>query len=97
MADDGGSSLRDTALPDAAPDPLTPELAPFVAQARARLEAATDGLDHEATVQHLEAMVAHATVQASRLGFTFAVPEPADALALGDGSVVVVQRVGEPG
>jgi hypothetical protein len=112
MVDDGGSSLRDatlrdatlgdatlrdTALPDATPDPLTPELAPFVAQARARLEAATDGLDHEAAVQHLEAMVASATVQASRLGFAFPVPEPADTLALGDGSVVVVQRLGEPG
>jgi hypothetical protein len=111
MVADGGSSLRDTplrdavlpdtavtdaALPDAAPDPLTPELAPFVAQARARLEAATDGLDHEAAVQHLEAMVASATVQASRLGFAFPVPEPADTLALGDGSVVVVQRLGEP-
>ena len=46
-------------------------------------------------MQHLEAMVASATVQASRLGFAFPVPEPADALALGDGSVVVVQRVGE--
>jgi hypothetical protein len=89
--------LPEAALPDATPDPLTPELAPFVAQARARLEAATDGLDHEATVQHLEAMVANATVQASRLGFAFPVPEPADTLALGDGSVVVVQRLGEPG
>ena len=102
MVDDGGSSLRDTPLQDAVlsdvtPDPLTPELAPFVAQARARLEAATDGLDHEAAVQHLEAMVANATVQASRLGFAFPVPEPADTLALGDGSVVVVQRLGEPG
>ena len=92
MADDGGSPL-----PDATPDPLTPELAPFVAQARARLEADTDGLDHEAVVRHLEATVAQATVQASRLGFTFPVPEPEDALALGDGSVVVVQRLGEPG
>ncbi len=97
MADDGGPSLQDAALPDATPDPLTPELAPFVAQARARLEAATDGLDHEAAVQHLEAMVAHATVQASRLGFAFPVPEPPDTLALGDGSVVVVQHIGEQG
>ena len=88
MADDGGPSL-----PDATPDPLTPELAPFVAQAQARLEAATDGLDHEATVQHLEAMVANAAVQASRLGFAFPAPEPPDALSLGDGSVVVVQRL----
>jgi hypothetical protein len=106
MVDDGGSSLpdttvrdnaRDTGLPEAAPDPLTPELAPFVAQARARLEAATDGLDHEAAVQHLEATVADATVQASRLGLALPVPEPADALALGDGSVVVVHRLGDQG
>ena len=92
MADDGGLPL-----PDATPDPLTPELAPFVAQARAHLEAATDGLDHEAAVQHLEAMVANAAVQASRLGFSFPAPEPADALSLSDGSVVVVQRLGEQG
>ena len=65
---------------------------------RARdLEAATDGLDHEAAVQHLEAMVANAAVQASRLGFSFPAPEPVDALSLSDGSVVVVQRLGEPG
>jgi hypothetical protein len=97
MADDGGSSLGDATVPDPTPDPLTPELAPFVAQARARLEAATDGLDDEAAVQHLEATVANAAVQASRLGFAFPAPEPSDALALGDGSVVVVQRLGDLG
>ena len=86
-------------LPDPTPDPQTPELAPFVAQARARFEADTDGLDHEAAVRHLEAAVAHATAQASRLGMTFPAPEPDDALelGLGDGSVVVVQHLGEPG
>jgi hypothetical protein len=93
MAHDGGIHL-----PETTPEPLTPELAPFVVQARAHLEQATDGLDHEAAVQHLEAAVARAEVQASRLGFTLPVPEPvADALALGDGSVVLVQRVGDPG
>ena len=92
MAPDGGS------LPASTPDPLTPELAPFVAQARARVEQAIDGLDHEAAVEHLEAAVLHAAVQASRLGFSFPTPEPpADALALGDGSVVLVQRVPDPG
>lgn len=92
MAHDGGSPLTETM-----PDPLTPELAPFVAQARAQLEQATDGLDHDAAVEHLEAAVARAAVQASRLGFSFPVPEPpADALALGDGSVVLVQRLGDP-
>ena len=45
MAHDGGPPL-----PETTPEPLTPELAPFVAQARARLEQATDGLDHEAAV-----------------------------------------------
>ena len=33
MADDGGLPL-----PDATPDPLTPELAPFVAQAKAKVQ-----------------------------------------------------------
>ncbi|MBN2622762.1 MAG: hypothetical protein JXA83_05320 [Acidimicrobiales bacterium] len=93
MAHDGG-----TPLPESTPDPLTPELAPFVVQARARLEQATDGLEHDDAVQHLEAAVAHAEVQASRLGLSLPVPEPtADALALGDGSVVVVQRMPDPG
>jgi hypothetical protein len=93
MAHDGG-----TPLPETTPDPLTPELAPFVALARARFEQATDGLDHDAAVEHLEAAVAQAAVQASRLGFSFPAPEPAtDTLALGDGSVVLVQRVGDPG
>jgi hypothetical protein len=92
MAPDGGP------LPETTPDPLTPELAPFVALARARVTQAIDGLDHDAAVEHLEAAVAQATVQASRLGFSFPAPEPAtDALALGDGSVVLVQRVSEPG
>jgi hypothetical protein len=91
MAPDGGP------LPETTPDPLTPELAPFVALARARVERAIDGLDHDAAVEHLEAAVAQAAVQASRLGFSFPVPEPADALALGDGSVVLVQRVADPG
>jgi hypothetical protein len=93
MAHDGGIPL-----PESIPDPLTPELAPFVAQARARFEQATDGLDHDAAVEHLEAAVAQAEVLASRLGFSLPVPEPAsDALALGDGSVVLVQRLDDPG
>ena len=77
-----------------------PELAPFLALARADLQRATEGLDHDAAVEHLEATVAHAAAQASRLGFLFPPPEvdpgpeTADAIALGDGSVVVVQRLG---
>ncbi|HEX5366178.1 MAG TPA: hypothetical protein VFW63_05895 [Acidimicrobiales bacterium] len=90
MADDGGLPLPD------ATDPLTPELAPFVAQARARLEADTDGLDHDALVRHLEAAMAQAAVQASRLGFAFAAPEPEQAVVLEDAPVVVVQRLSGP-
>ena len=91
---------RGTPLPEITPDPLLPELAPFLALAQADLERATYGLDHEAAVQHLEATVAQAAVQASRLGFLFPPsdpgPETADAITLGDGSVVVVQRLGMP-
>jgi hypothetical protein len=77
-----------------------PELAPFLALAQADLQRATHGLDHDAAVEHLQATVAHAAAQASRLGFIFPPPEPdagpetADAIALGDGSVVLVQRLG---
>jgi hypothetical protein len=70
-----------------------------VAQARARLEQATDGLDHDATVEHLEATVARAAIEASRLGISFPTAEaPAEPLALGDGdgSIVVVQRLTGP-
>jgi hypothetical protein len=89
MPHDGGPLL-----PVPTPDPLTPELAPFVVQARAHLEQATDGLDHEAAVEHLEATVARAEVAASRLGFSLPEPEP-EALSIGDGSVVLVQRLGD--
>lgn len=93
MAPDGGAPL-----PDIPSEALTPELAPFVAQARAQLEEATQSLDHEAAVEHLEATVARAEVMASRLGFSLPVPDPVvDELGLGDGSVVVVQRVSGPG
>jgi hypothetical protein len=80
------------------PDPLTPELAPFVLQAQARFSQATDGLDHDAAVEHLEAAVAQAEIAASRLGFQLPADDvtgAAGALSLGDGSVVVVQRFGD--
>jgi hypothetical protein len=86
-------------LAETTPDPLPAELAPFVAQARARLEQATDGLDHEAAVKHLEATLARAAIEASRLGFSFpSADSPAEQLALGegDGSIVVVQRLTGP-
>jgi hypothetical protein len=92
-------SNQETPLAETTPDPLPAELAPFVAQARARLEHATDGLDHEAAVQHLEATVARAAIEASRLGFSFpSTDSPAEPLALadGDGSIVVVQRLTGP-
>jgi hypothetical protein len=86
-------------LAETPPDPLPAELAPFMAQARARLEQATDGLDHEAAVEHLEATVARAAIEASRLGFSFPSSDATtDPLTLGDGdgSIVVVQRFPGP-
>jgi hypothetical protein len=93
------SEPGDPPLAETTPDPLPAELAPFMAQARARLERATDGLDHEAAVEHLEATVARAAMEASRLGFSFPSPDAAaDPLSLGegDGSIVVVQRLTGP-
>jgi hypothetical protein len=92
-------SCTEAQLSDTTPDPLPAELAPFVAQAQMRLEQATDGLDHAAAVEHLEATVARATVEASRLGFTLPTADEAvEALASGDGdsSIVVIQRLIEP-
>ncbi len=91
MVADGGALAGEATV-----DPLTPELAPFVALARADFERATDGLDHDAAVEHLETALARAAVAASRLGLQLPGPEIAGpALALGDGSVVVVQRLGD--
>ncbi len=85
-------------LDETTPDPLPAELAPFVAQAQACLEQATDGLEHDAAVEHLEAAVARAAIEASRLGISFPTPETApEPLAIGgDGSIVVVQRLTGP-
>jgi hypothetical protein len=77
---------------------VPPELAPFVAHARTHLEQATEGLDADATIAHLEAAVVRAEVEASRLGFRFPPAEVAlDPTALTDGvnPVVVIQRLGE--
>lgn len=84
-------------MPESLTDPLTPDLAPFVALARADLERATDGLDHDATVEHLEAALAQVAVAASRLGLQLPAADTSGpaTLALGDGSVVVVQRIGD--
>ncbi|HZA00438.1 MAG TPA: hypothetical protein VE575_16885 [Acidimicrobiales bacterium] len=85
-------------LSETTPDQLPPELAPFVAQARARLEQATAELDPDATIDHLKATVERAAVEASRLGLSF---PPADERSLGetlatsdgDGPIVVIQRL----
>ncbi|MGH9113052.1 MAG: hypothetical protein ACRDZN_12270, partial [Acidimicrobiales bacterium] len=86
-------------LDETIPDPLPAELAPFVAQAQARLEQATDGLEHDAAVEHLEAAVARAAIEASRLGISFPAREStSESLMLGDGDgpIVVVQRLTNP-
>ncbi len=85
-----------TTIPEPIPDPLTPELAPFVAHAQAHLEQATDGLDADATIAHLEATMARAEVEASRLGFRFPPADmPIDRANLGDDAnpVVLIQRL----
>ncbi|HEX8803400.1 MAG TPA: hypothetical protein VF743_04385 [Acidimicrobiales bacterium] len=83
-------------LPDPTPDPIPPELAPFIARAQAHLEQATDGLEDAEAIAHLEAAVARAEVEASRLGFRFPPPEleieQADLGELGS-PVVVIHRL----
>ena len=74
-------------LTESTPDPVPPELAPFVARAQERLEQATEGLDPDETIAHLEAAVARAEAEASRLGFVHAVvprsaPEPPPGMRL---------------
>jgi hypothetical protein len=89
-----------TTLSEQTPDPLPPELAPFVARAQAHLEEATEGLDADATIAHLEATMARAEVEASRLGFRFPPPEvTVDRANLGDESnpVVLIQRLTDDG
>ncbi|HLM64089.1 MAG TPA: hypothetical protein VK306_07300 [Acidimicrobiales bacterium] len=87
-----------TTLADQTPEPLPPELAPFVAHAQSHLEQATEGLDNDQTIAHLEAAMARAEVEASRLGFRFPPPEiQVEAAQLTDGvnPVVVIQRLAE--
>jgi hypothetical protein len=69
-----------------------------VANARAHLEQATDGLEADEAIAHLEATMARAEVEASRLGFRFPPPElELEQATQGDGSpVVVIQRLAEP-
>jgi hypothetical protein len=81
------------------PDPISPELAPFVAHARADLEQATEGLETDEAIAHLEATMVRAEVEASRLGFRFPPPEldlDQASMAEGGNPVVVIQRLAEP-
>jgi hypothetical protein len=85
-------------LAEITPDPITPELAPFVAHAQADLEQATEGLEADEAIAHLEATMVRAEVEASRLGFRFPPPElELDQASLTEGGnpVVVIQRLTE--
>jgi hypothetical protein len=60
---------------------------------------ATEGLETDEAIAHLEATMARAEVEASRLGFQFPPPElELDQMTPGEpgGSVVVIQRLAEP-
>ena len=76
------------------------ELAPFLAKAWDRLEAATDGLQPDEAIAHLETTLARAEIEASRLGIRI---DPAgldtEGLDVNDpgGPVVVIHRLVEPG
>jgi hypothetical protein len=89
---------RGSILSDPTPDPVPAELAPFLAQARTGLEAATDGLQPQEAIEHLETTVARAEIEASRLGIRFDrnTLDP-DALSQADGlgPVVVIRRLVE--
>ena len=81
------------------PDPVPAELAPFLANARLDLAAATEGLPPDEVVRHLQSTVANAEIEASRLGIRFEEPDPLDGepLSVTDGGpVVVIRRLVEP-
>ena len=80
-------------LSETTPEPLSAELAPFVAQARARLAQATRGLADEAGVERREQVVAQTHIEASRRGLTLPRLDEVRALPIGDGLVVVVRAV----
>jgi hypothetical protein len=81
------------------------ELAPFLATARDRLAADTEGLQPHEVIAHLESTVARAEIEAAQLGIQIQQEQrqpdaEALALALGegddDGPVVVVRRIVGP-
>jgi hypothetical protein len=88
---------RGSTLSDPTPDPVPAELAPFLAQARTGLEAATDGLQPQEAIQHLESTLARTEIEASRLGIRFDQALDGDVASLADGlgPVVVIRRLVE--
>jgi hypothetical protein len=74
------------------------ELAPFLAKAWGHLEAATDGLQPDEAIAHLETTLARTEFEASRLGIRFDQAQ-ADAEGLtfsnDGGPVVVIRRLVE--
>ena len=76
------------------------ELAPFLASARDRLAADTEGLPPHEVIAHLESTVARAEIEAAALGIRIEpTPEQPDVEALnlgdpdGEGPVVVIRRI----
>jgi hypothetical protein len=82
---------------DNAHDSIPAELAPFLAQAKVRLEEATEGLQPHEAIQHLESTLAQTEIEASRHGIQFEVAEAVQAQvgtdADGNGPIVVIQRI----
>jgi len=75
------------------------ELAPFLAKAWGHLEAATDGLQPDEAIAHLETTLARTEIEASRLGIRIDPGQLSpDGLNVGDpddGPVVVIHRLVE--
>ena len=81
---------------------ISAELAPFLAQARTGLEAATDGPQPQEAIEHLQSTLARTEIEASRLGIRFDrglldADADIDAVSQADGlgPVVVIRRLVE--
>jgi hypothetical protein len=89
---------RGSTLSDPTPDPVPAELAPFLAQARTGLEAATDGLQPKEAIEHLETTLVRTEIEASRLGIRMdrnLLDAETAAQVDGLGPVVVIRRLVE--
>jgi hypothetical protein len=91
---------RGSILSDPTPDPVPAELAPFLAQARTGLEAATDGLQPQEAIEHLQSTLARTEIEASRLGIRFdrgMLDADSETVTQADGlgPVVVIRRLVE--